>query len=103
MSQTETATKTESQFHPGFSNVNNTLELDSSPGSYPRGPELMEQVLEGTGLKNGEDVVCTGTFFGNYTFQVNPEKDKEYEAVKTTIGDKIKSLYHGGKIRYASW
>lgn len=102
MSQTETA-KTEIQFHKGFAGVNHTLELDSAPGVYPRGQELMEKVLEGTGLKNGEDVVCTGTFFGNYKFQVNPEKDSEYEAVKETIGERITALYHGGSIRYGSW
>lgn len=99
MSQTETT----SQFHPGFSNVTHKLALDSAPGVYPRGPELMEKVLEGTGLKNGEDVVCTGTFFGNYTFEVNPEKDSEYEAVKEIIGERITALYHGGSIRYGSW
>ena len=103
MSQTETTTKKDSQFHEGFAGVNNTLDLDSAPGSYPRGPELMAQVLEGIGLKNGEDVVCTGAAFGNFTFHVNPEKDKEYEAVKSTIGERIKALYNGGRIRYGSW
>ena len=103
MPQNETSSKTESQFYEGFIGVNNTLDLDSPPGSYPRGPELMEQVLEGTGLKNGEDVVCTGAAFGNFTFHVNPEKDMEYEAAKSTIAERIKALYNSGKIRYGSW
>jgi hypothetical protein len=102
MSQT-TEQKKKSQFHQGFTGVNNKLELDSAPGSYPRGPELMAQILEGTSLKNGEDVVCTGTFFGNYKFQVNPEKDKEYEEAKSKIADRITELYESGRIRYASW
>lgn len=103
MSQTETTTKKDSQFHEGFAEVNHTLELDSAPGSYPRGPELMEQVLEGTGLENGKDVVCTGAAFGNFTFHVNPEKDTLYEAIKPKIEERIKSLYNSGKIRYGSW
>jgi hypothetical protein len=103
MSQTETTTKTESQFHEGFAGVNHTLELDSAPGSYPRGPELMEQVLDGTGLVNGVDVVCTGTCFGNYTFEVDPAKDELYAAIKPKIEERIKSLYNSGRIRYGSW
>ena len=102
MSQTA-QTKKDSQFHEGFAGVNNTLELDSAPGVYPRGPELMEQVLNGLGLKYGEDVVCTGAFFGNYTFHVNPEKDKEYKSVKDKVKARIEGLYNSGKIRYASW
>jgi len=102
MPQTE-ETKKDSQFHKGFAGVKYTLELDSAPGVYPRGQELMEQVLDGLGLKNGEDVVCTSALFGNYTFHVNPEKNKEYESVKEKVKARIEGLYHSGRIRYGSW
>jgi len=76
-----------------------TIELDCQPG-YPRPGDLIEKVLEGTGLTVPE---TTSRMFGNWKWafpDVPPERWKEIQAI---VKPRIEALYRGGVIRYGSW
>jgi hypothetical protein len=59
-------------------------------------------VLDGLGLMP-EDFTITNKFFGEWTFELKPEKNKQYAAVKDDIGKRIIALYNNGVIRYGEW
>ena len=83
----------------GFENATKRIELDCPPG--PRPDVLIPGIIEGTGLKE-EDFRNTSRSFGNWEFELNPEKNALYEQHHDTIVSRIKALYPS-RIRYASW
>jgi hypothetical protein len=76
-----------------------TIELDCPPG-YPRPGDLINDVIEGTGLVVGESV---SRVFGNWTWVFEmPRVEWELE-VQPIIRPRIEALYNAGVIRYGSW
>lgn len=76
-----------------------TIELDCPPGS-PRPGDLIDGVLEGTGLKAGETV---SRIFGNWTWEFNVPEDEWVNKIQPIIKPRIEALFHKGLIRYGSW
>lgn len=76
-----------------------TIELDCAPG-YPRPGDLIDVVLEGTGLKAGETV---SRCFGNWTWQFDVPRDVWERDIQPVIKPRIEALYNAGTIRYGSW
>lgn len=102
MSQSTVVEVVKNEFVLHDPNAKHTLDLDSAPGVYPRGAELMNRLLDGLGFEPG-DIVMTGALFGNHKFRVIPEKDEFYESKKEEIGNRIKQAYGNGLIRYGTW
>ncbi len=75
-----------------------TIELDCAPGC-PRPGDLIEGVIEGTGLPSKKPV---SKFFGCWVWEydVTPE---EWKRVQPTLQERITELYHAGAIRFGSW
>jgi hypothetical protein len=84
----------------GFENFKHSIELDCAPGSA-RPDTLLPGVIEDTGLVL-EDFHNTSRSFGNWTFELNPEKNYIYEKYKEIIASRITNLYPS-RIRYGSW
>lgn len=76
-----------------------TIDLDCAPG-WPRPGDLIEGVLEGTGLTAEEPVA---KIFGNWTWVFEMERGEWVERIQPIIKPRIEALYHAGQIRYGSW
>jgi hypothetical protein len=76
-----------------------TIELDCPPGNSRPG-DLIEGVLEGTGLKVKDPV---SKFFGNWTWDYSEVPAEEWVKVRAITKPRIQALYHAGLIRYGSW
>lgn len=76
-----------------------TIELDCPPG-FPRPGDLIDGVLEGTGLTAGETV---SRIFGNWTWQFDIPKEEWERDIAPKIKPRIEALYREGVIRYGSW
>jgi hypothetical protein len=75
-----------------------TIEIDCPPG-HPRPGDLIDGVLEGTGLEAGDTVARV---FGNWVWAFEAD-DASWEAVQAIVAPRLEALYHQGVIRYASW
>lgn len=78
-----------------------SIELDCAPMT-PRPSTLLPGVLKGTGIKLDPEKP-SGTFFGNWTWDIPADQCEAYEKVRSTIAERVKALYHSGHIRYGSW
>lgn len=76
-----------------------TINLDCAPGSLRPG-DLIDGVLEGTGLDAGEPV---GMFFGNWTWEFDVERERWVAEIQPIIKPRIVALYNQGLIRYGDW
>jgi hypothetical protein len=76
-----------------------TIDLDCPPGD-PRPGDLIEGVLEGTGLVAGEPV---SKVFGNWCWEFDVPRAEWEERVQPVIRPRIEALYHRRVIRYGSW
>lgn len=76
-----------------------TIELDCAPGALRPG-DLIEGVIEGTGLPSRKPVVM---LFGNWTWDYSDVDPKEWARVQEITKPRIEALYHRGCIRYGSW
>lgn len=76
-----------------------TIELDCPPG-HTRPGDLIDAVLEGTGLVAGETV---SRFFGNWTWSFDVSRERWEREIQPIIRPRIEALYHVGVIRYGSW
>jgi len=79
--------------------VEKTIELDCPPGS-PRPGDLIDSVIEGTGLPKKDD--CS-RFFGNWTWDYSEVSDEKWEKAQPILEERITQLYNEGWIRYGSW
>lgn len=78
-----------------------TIDLDCPPG-LPRPGDLIDGVLEGTGLVAKETV---SRFFGNWTWDFSDQVEPItwVERIQPIIKPRIEKLYRDGVIRYGSW
>lgn len=76
-----------------------TIELDCPPG-YPRPGDLIEGVIDSTGLEKREAV---STFFGNWTYNYSDVPKEVWNKAQPILKERITNLYHNGVIRYGSW
>jgi len=76
-----------------------TIELDCPPG-HPRPGDLIDGVIEGTGLPKKETV---SRFFGNWTWDYSEIPDEEWKRIRPILKERITRLYELGVIRYGSW
>jgi len=76
-----------------------TIELDCAPG-YPRPEDLIDGVLEGTGLPKRETV---SRLFGNWTWDYHDIDPEVWAETKPILKEHITTLYERGEIRYGSW
>lgn len=86
------------QRHAHFS-----IELDCPPGN-PRPVDLIEGVLEGSGLLI-DDFDTGAPFFGMQTWILKEasEKDDLFIKAREVFKERIDALYKRGVIRYGSW
>ncbi len=79
-----------------------SIELDCPPGN-PRPGDLIQGVIEGTGLTL-DDFITDAPFFGLQTWTVKPEAEERFlEHKEKTIKPRVIDLYNSGAIRYGSW
>ena len=78
-----------------------TVEIDSPPGSIRPDDHFVDMCKYCQA--NPEWFELKTKLFGNWTWDVKPEYNKEYKQVKPQIAEFLKSLYNNGFIRYASW
>ena len=76
-----------------------TIDLDCPPGS-PRPGDLIEGVIEGTGLPFRKE---SSTFFGNWTWVYDDIDSEVWSKAKPVLAKRITKLYNDGVIRYGSW
>jgi hypothetical protein len=76
-----------------------TIELDCPPGS-PRPGDLIDGVIEGTGLAKK---ARSGAFFGNWTWDYSEVSDEDWKAIQPILKERIVALHNAGIIRYGSW
>lgn len=76
-----------------------TIEIDCTPGN-PRPGDLIDGVLEGTGLTAGETIARC---FGLWVWQFDVERDEWEKRVQPIVEPRLKALYERGLVRYASW
>ncbi len=76
-----------------------TIDLDCPPGN-PRPGDLIDWILEGTGITAEEPVA---KLFGNWTWDFSNIEDEHWKRVNEVIAGRIKELYSKGVIRYGSW
>ena len=76
-----------------------TIELDCPPGS-PRPGDLIEKVIEETGLELKE---TSGRFMGNWSWKYDDVDPEKWEEIKPILKRRIERLYRKGIIRYGSW
>ena len=76
-----------------------TIELDCPPGS-PRPGDLIDGVIEGTGLPSRESV---SKFFGNWVWDYGDIPEEEWKEAKIIVEKRVTGLYNNGSIRYGSW
>jgi|SRR5712664_666053 len=83
---------------------NFSIEMDCPPGN-PRPGDLIEGVLDGTGL-HVSDFSTGNPFFGHQTWilkEGSPERDIAFTASKPIFKERIKKLHDAGYIRYGTW
>ena len=83
---------------------NFSIELDCPPGN-PRPKDLIESVLEGTGLVVN-DFETHNPFFGEQTWVLKESAKKDELFLKhkyETIKPRVVALYNSGYIRYGTW
>lgn len=76
-----------------------TIKIDCAPG-YPRPGDLIEGVIEGTGLPLRES---SGRCFGNWTWDYSDIDSEVWNKAKSVLKERLTKLYNKGTIRYASW
>ena len=76
-----------------------TIELDCPPGD-PRSGDLIEGVIEGTGLELREPV---SKLFGQWTWDYSDVPSEKWAEVKPILKERITALHNSGRIRYGSW
>lgn len=76
-----------------------SIELDCAPG-WPRPGDLIDGVIEGTGLPKQEP---DSKLFGAWAWYYNVPRDKWAAEIVPVIKPRIEKLYHDGLIRYGSW
>ena len=76
-----------------------TIELDCSPG-YPRPGDLIEGVIEDTGLTKRE---TSSRVFGCWMWDYGDVDEETFAKAKPIVKERIKALYDRGTIRYGSW
>jgi hypothetical protein len=76
-----------------------TIELDCPPGN-PRPGDLIEKVIEGTGLLKKESA---GRVFGNWTWDYSEIPPEEWKKIQLILKERISNLYDQGLIRFGSW
>ena len=76
-----------------------TIEIDCPPG-YPRPGDLIEDVIQGTGLPLREDV---SRLFGMWEWDYNDINPEVWKKVKPILKERLSKLYDDGVIRYCSW
>lgn len=76
-----------------------TIELDCAPGGIRPG-DLIEGVIEGTGLPKKETV---GRFFGNWMWDYSEIPHEEWMRIRPILKERVVKLYNSGVIRYGSW
>lgn len=76
-----------------------TIELDCAPGALRPG-DLINGVLEGTGLVAGETI---SRWFGEWTWGFDVPRDEWESRIQPIIKPRIEALYRSGAIRYGSW
>lgn len=87
-----------------------TVNLDCAPGAMRPG-DLINGVLEGTGLtaqtahddKEKASGKLVSTFFGNWCWEFDVDREKWVNEIQPVIRPRIESLYHAGRIRYGDW
>ena len=77
------------------------LVIDCDPMS-PRPDTYLKGLFEGTSLSE-ESLELVGQSFGEWTWKVKPEAEKEYNRRRNLIAERMKSLYARGRIRYGCW
>lgn len=76
-----------------------TIELDCPPGGIRPG-DLINKVIEGTGLELKEPISC---LFGNWTWDYSEVSDEEWVKIQPILEERITELYNNKLIRYGSW
>ena len=76
-----------------------TIELDCPPGN-PRPGDLIEGVLEGTGVEVKDE---PSKAFGNWTWDFSHIPEEEWKKAQPTFKERITKLYNNGVIRYGSF
>ena len=76
-----------------------TIELDCVPG-YPRPGDLIDGVIEGTGLPKRE---TASHVFGNWIWNYSDIDPKVWAEAQKILKEHITKLYSDGQIRYGSW
>lgn len=76
-----------------------TIELDCPPGS-PRPGDLINGVIEGTGLPERNPV---STFFGNWVWNYDDIPAADWINIQPILAERVTKLYNSGLIRYGSW
>jgi hypothetical protein len=75
-----------------------SIQLDCPPGS-PRPGDLIDFVLERTGLKSYK----VTPLFGEASWVFPKTTCEEWDKIQKITQPKVESLYHSGTIRYGSW
>jgi hypothetical protein len=80
-----------------------SIELDCPPGN-PRPNDLIDGVLEGTGL-DLSDFSTSHPFFGHqaWILKAGPEREEKFELARKTFKQRVSDLYDANVIRYGSW
>lgn len=76
-----------------------TIEIDCPPG-FPRPSDLIDAVIEGTGLPKREDV---SRVFGEWTWDYNDISPEQWEKIQPILKERLVKLYEAGTVRYCSW
>lgn len=76
-----------------------TVQLDCRPG-YPRPGDLIEGVIEGTGLPLRQE--CS-TFFGMWTWDYSDIDPEVWVEAQQIMKERVVALHEAGAIRYGSW
>ena len=76
-----------------------TIELDCPPGN-PRPGDLIDGVIEGTGLPKRKDV---SRLFGEWTWDYNDIPEEVWQKAQPMLEERITKLHNAGIIRYGSW
>jgi hypothetical protein len=75
------------------------IEIDCAP-LMPRPNVYYKQAIEGTGLAEKEP---SNMLFGQWTWDYSDVSTEDWLKVNPIIGERLKSYYNLGFIRYASW
>jgi hypothetical protein len=74
------------------------------PSRQPRPNDLIDAVLEGTGL-DLSDFSTSHPFFGHqaWILKAGPEREEKFELARKTFKQRVSDLYDANVIRYGSW